>query len=189
MAAPKPLCPLCRQRLVQPIGPREADILIAGEFPGWTEIKTGVPFSDRAGNILRRELRRVGINYMACRVTNLWLHAKHPGGRSKAQKEELEIELNWHRGQLLEELKGRRAVLLLGSDVTEALTGYHVLDVAGLNLVRLPKKALLDRFAKRDTIVMAAPNPAVVYQKGQTAGELTLAFDKFAEAYNQLKGR
>src|SRR3990167_8797408 len=117
-------CPLCDKRLVNPIGPKDAAILIASEFPGWRELQTGVPFSDRAGKVLRRELQRVGLAFNMCRITNLWLHAPHPGGRKTVDREAKQEELAWHLSRLRQEMVGRRAILLLGSEVAESVTGY-----------------------------------------------------------------
>mgnify|MGYP001566956512 FL=1 len=55
-------CPKCGRMLVLPSGPVKSKILIAGEFPGFEEIRQGTPWIGKAGEILRTELMLAGVN-------------------------------------------------------------------------------------------------------------------------------
>ena len=177
------LCPHCGLQLVQPDGPAKAPILIASEHPGYREILTGRPFADRAGDVLRKVLIAEGLSYLACRVTNLWLHAVPERGRTKVSRALYVTEYEWHLARLLEEMEGRQAVLLLGSEACEAVIGLPVMDVAGLKWKPRPL------LPKQVRLLMAAPNPAQVYQKKQTSGEFTLAISKFATQWKRMEKR
>ena len=64
-------CPICSNLLVLPVGPKDASILLIGEYPGVEEVKSGFCWVGRGGEVLRAELARVGIQYEQCRATNL----------------------------------------------------------------------------------------------------------------------
>ena len=190
-------CPICKRLLlVEPDGDPKAKILIVGEYPGIEEIKAGRPWVGQAGKVLDRELELVGIPRHICRVTNLWLHAppaapktEKPKTRSAIERWEeaaaaYEPEFTFHYTRLLKEIKGRKALLMMGSDVTEALIGRPVSLVAGcfiksgrfITAVNLPK------------VTVAMMNPAIVFRSGKEGklGETRLAIQRFAEAINEL---
>lgn len=164
-------------------------MLLIGEYPGWEEIKQGVPWIGQAGKVLDQELERAGLPRDGCRVTNLWLHAPPPKPKfvepkTTAAKERrlalvraYEPEFRFHLDQVHKELRGRRAVLLMGSDVTEALLGVSVNSVAGC-FVKL----------KGVEVAVAMMNPAIVFRPGPEGklGETRLAIRRFVEAVNGL---
>ena len=184
------VCPVCKHyQLVPADGPINAKLLIIGEYPGIEETKTGHPWVGEAGKVLNRELERVGLNRDYIRVTNLWLHAppKKPTPTPPKMRAALdkwnvaqkayELEFRFHYNQMIKELEGRTAVLLMGSDVTEALLAVSVTTVAGC-------------FVKSDIlpkIAVAMMNPAIVFRTGPegTLGETRLAIQRFAEAVNE----
>lgn len=166
--AQRPKCPNCQKLLVPPAGPPKAPVLIVGEFPGWNEIQRGIPFIGMAGDILKKEFAKVGIQYSACRVTNLWQHAKVKG----------DAEFSWHLSQCIKEMRGRRAVLLMGSDCAGAFLEDGVLDVAGMKV----KSPL---FPKDVKLVMISPNPALLIH--DTVGEFRLALAKFKREIEKIK--
>lgn len=51
-------------------GPMPANIMVIGEAPGAEELRTGVPFVGRAGELLNVLLAEAGINRADIRVTN-----------------------------------------------------------------------------------------------------------------------
>lgn len=157
-------CPVCLQyQLVGPGGPASAPILLVGEFPGWQEEKMGIPFVGQAGDILRAELGRVGIQYNTCRKTNLWQH--------KPTKNE--ADLDWMISQLAAELKKARHVLFMGSECASTLFQVGVMDACGLKV----KSPLLPDNIKT---AMIAPNPASLIH--DTVGEFRMALSRFAKA-------
>jgi uracil-DNA glycosylase len=160
-------CPKCAKLLIEPFGNPTAPYLLVGDFPGYHETMANVPFAfrrkpteTRSGDILRDELNRVGISIQEALLTNLWQH----------QKDDKECDLSLHLDQLTSLFKDRTHVLLMGSDVTQALLGVKVNVVSGLN-VKVPGFAKV-RF-------WVSPNPSLVM--GQPIGELRLAFSRFAE--------
>jgi len=157
------ICPICNNLLLVPPAGPGGGILLVGEFPGWQEEKVGQPFVGSAGDILRSELARVGIQYSACRVTNLWQH--------RITKDE--GELDWHVGQLMKEAGRAKYILFMGSECAKTLFHLSVLETAGLKV----KAPWLPASVK---VAMIAPNPAIVLH--DTAGELRLSLKKFSEA-------
>jgi len=53
-------------------GPRDAKILLLGEFPGEDDIRTSLPFSGASGDELRRMLSSAGIDYDSCFTTQVF---------------------------------------------------------------------------------------------------------------------
>ena len=54
-----------RSRIVDGVGPADADLLFVGEAPGVTEDEQGEPFVGRSGDVLNEGLRAVGIDRAA----------------------------------------------------------------------------------------------------------------------------
>lgn len=153
-------CPQCNSVLVSPAGPLGAEILLVGEFPGWEEKQKGLPFVGHSGEVLKAELGRVGIQYNNCRMTNLWLHET-----SK------ECDVNYHIMNLMEEMKGRKYILLMGSETTKTLLGKGVMELSGLKVI--------GKYLPDDAKVMVAPNPASVFHA--RVGEFRMAVEKFSK--------
>ncbi|WP_435347878.1 uracil-DNA glycosylase [Haloarchaeobius sp. HRN-SO-5] len=66
-------CPeLCdsRSRIVDGVGPADADVLFVGEAPGANEDEQGEPFVGRSGDVLTEALRTVGLDRETVRITN-----------------------------------------------------------------------------------------------------------------------
>ena len=162
-------CPKCGRRLVEPSGPVKSPVLIAGEFPGVDEIRRGIPWIGRAGDILRNEMGRAGLSLERCRITNLWLHGVTD-----------DCDKDWHMTQLKKELLGRAAVLLMGSDVlAEFLPGESVMELNGLDIIspELPRSV---------RVCLVTMNPAIcMYDK---MGETRFALSRFAAAAREAIG-
>ena len=151
-------CPVCGKLLVQPNGNLKSPILIVGEFPGLEEVKRGIAFVGRTGEVLQQELARQGIQVMTCALTNLWLH----------QKDEKGCDPRWHLDQLVKQFTGRTHAILMGSDVTSAILGSKVMALAGLQ-VKIPDFPKLR--------VWVSPNPAIVFRS--PIGDLRLSIERF----------
>lgn len=149
-------CPICEYKLVPPIGPPNSTTLLVGEFPGDEEIKKGIPWIGEAGKILKAELQKAGISYTTCRATNLWMHRVNDF-----------CDINVHIDKLMHEMKGRKYMLLMGSDLAKLFFNASVSDLTGtiqtLNGVK--------------TVVCY--NPAIALHS--TIGEVRLAIRRFAE--------
>lgn len=161
------VCPICGGALVYPTGPEKAPILILGEFPGWMEMQSHTVWVGQAGTVLKAELHRVGIDYKACRATNLWMHLPSPEPK----------EIDWHRRQANAEMRGRKAILLVGSDVAKTYLGKSVSDVNGLSFK-------LKNFGNVPAV--ASINPAQLLNDDGTMGEVRLAMDRFGELVRRL---
>jgi len=59
-----------RSRIVDGVGPRDADLLFVGEAPGATEDERGEPFVGRSGDVLDDGLREAGLDRADVRITN-----------------------------------------------------------------------------------------------------------------------
>jgi uracil-DNA glycosylase len=160
-------CPKCSKLLIEPFGNPTAPYLLVGDFPGYHETLANVPFAfrrkpteTRSGDILKDELNRVGIGLQSVLLTNLWQH----------QKDEKGCDLHLHLNKLTTLFNDRTHVLLMGSDVTQALLGVKVNVVSGLQ-VQVPGFSKV-RF-------WVSPNPSLAMS--QPIGELRLALARFAE--------
>ena len=159
-------CPSCLEDGVPPSGSKEADILIIGEFPGEAEMERGRPFCGATGKVLRNELRIAGIEFTLCRVANLWLH--EPNKNENCFKAGLDI--------VLDEAKGRRAILLVGSECANVFIGKGVMEISGLQV----ESPMLSA-----PIIFAIVNPAIVFQPNRGIGEIRQGLKKFADACRQ----
>lgn len=166
------VCPTCHEQTCPPMG--HSDILIIGEFPTFKEIQDGRPFalSDNpkrylsAGNVFRKELNRHGLDFSNFRITNLWQHGPN--------KSEECFKLGYDA--VLDEAKGKKAILLVGSEVVETFTEYKVSDVSGLQV---------------DTAVFSCPivyvivNPALALHR--SVGEVRLGVNRFVNRLQEEK--
>ena len=59
-----------RSRIVNGVGPADADLLFVGEAPGANEDEQGEPFVGRSGDVLDETLRDVGLDRGDVRITN-----------------------------------------------------------------------------------------------------------------------
>jgi uracil-DNA glycosylase family 4 len=59
-----------RSRIVDGVGPTDADLLFVGEAPGATEDERGEPFVGRSGDVLDEGLREAGLARADVRITN-----------------------------------------------------------------------------------------------------------------------
>lgn len=153
-------CPNCGKLLVDPFGNQSSAYLIAGEFPGYEELRMGTPFCGKAGEILQAELARAGLSVANFRITNLWLHAMN----------EKECDMAWHLDHLTKEMKGKKAVLLMGSELSKVFFHRGIMEMSGLEVKN-------EAFPK--TRFMMSPNPALLFHG--PVGEFRLAVSRFAE--------
>ena len=161
------VCPHCnRDDLVLASGPKRAEILIIGEYPGAEEIKKGSPMVGGMGGVLRTELGRVGMDMRQMRLCNLWLH---PNNKN-------EDCLKHGKNTAIKEAKGRKIVLLIGSDTVKEFCGEKVSEVTGLKVESPYLSAPL---------VFACIQPAQVFHAG--LGELRLSIQKFAKKVKEYE--
>ncbi len=156
-----------------PEGPINADILLVADAPTQFDIKEGALWTGPGGEILRVELRRAGINYHSCRVTNLWQHVKNT-----------DCSIDVHIDTALAEMANRRAILLMGADAVSYFTGENVSDVSGLRVdASVFAKEMLP---KSVGIVYALFNPAIAIH--DKLGEIRFGMGRFGEAVRNING-
>jgi len=152
-------CPICNYRIVEPAGPLQSKILLAGEFPGYEEMREGIPFTGKTGDVLRIELAKVGISFETCRMTNLWMHEKND-----------KCNQDYHIKKFMEEADGRAFILLMGSDTSKSLFGMDIMRLSGL---------VVRSHMFPSSLIVFSPNPAIAFHG--RAGEMQLAFRRFGE--------
>jgi uracil-DNA glycosylase family 4 len=155
-------CPVCAEPICPPAG-RSEELLIVGEFPGRFEMEQGKPFASSqnfmtAGKILRKELERCGMSLADFRVCNIWLH--EPTKNENCFKAGYE--------NVLDEAKGKKAILLVGSDTVSTFTNYKVSDVTSLQI---------DSNVLSAPIIYAVVNPSLALHR--SLGEVRLGVEKF----------
>lgn len=156
------VCPACANTICPPSG-RSEDLLIVGEMPGKLEMEVGHPFATSmrfitAGKVFRKELERVGVSLSQFTVTNLWLH--EPNQNENCFKAGYD--------HVLDLSKGKKAILLVGSDVVDTFTKYKVSDVNGLQV---------DSAVLSAPIIYALVNPALALHR--SVGEVRFGIEKF----------
>lgn len=167
----RPTCPICDSQTCPPMG--HSDLLIMGEFPSYNEMQQGRPFAlsqDRkfitAGTVFRKELARMGLDFSNFRLMNLWKH------EPTKNKDCFQDGYN----SVLDEAKGKKAILLVGSEVVETFTEYRVSDVSGLQV----ESAVLSC-----PIIYAMVNPALALHR--SLGEVRHGVEKFAKRLQEEK--
>lgn len=161
-------CPNCGELICPPSG-KSSDLLIIAEFPGKLEIERQMPFATHtmyvtAGKVLRKELERLGVSLSQFRCLNLWLH--------EPNKNENCFQAGYNH--TLDEAKGKKVILLVGSDVVETFTEYKVSDVSGLQV----ESSILSA-----PIIYAIVNPALALHRA--VGEVRFGIEKFVQRLEQ----
>lgn len=75
-----------RSRIVDGVGPADAEILLVGEAPGEAEDRQGEPFVGRSGDVLDSALRDAGLARADVRITNC-VRCRPPENRDPRQPE------------------------------------------------------------------------------------------------------
>lgn len=87
-----PACERCpalvesRSRIVDGVGPTDADLLFVGEGPGANEDEKGEPFVGRSGDVLDDALRDAGLARADVRITNC-VRCRPPDNRDPTTEE------------------------------------------------------------------------------------------------------
>jgi len=75
-----------RSRIVDGVGPADADVLFVGEAPGKQEDAEGEPFVGRSGDVLDEQLRVAGLDRETVRITNC-VRCRPPDNRDPTNEE------------------------------------------------------------------------------------------------------
>ncbi|WP_436925383.1 uracil-DNA glycosylase [Halosimplex amylolyticum] len=76
----------CRSRIVNGVGPADADLLFVGEAPGQYEDEQGEPFVGRSGDVLDDGLRDAGLDRGDVRISNC-VRCRPPDNRDPTDEE------------------------------------------------------------------------------------------------------
>jgi len=111
-----------RSRIVDGVGPTDADLLFVGEGPGANEDEQGEPFVGRSGDVLDEALRDAGLARTDVRITNC-VRCRPPDNRDPTS-----AELANCRGHLEAEIKrlDPELTVTLGKVPSEHLLGRSV---------------------------------------------------------------
>ena len=114
-----------KPRKVNPIGPRNAKIVIIGETPGKTENETGIPFTGSSGHLLAQLLKQAGIDRKDCYFTTLVKYMPPNGQVSRLG--ELDLSLIKCGEELRSEISSLdpNIIVPLGEMALEAVTGLN----------------------------------------------------------------
>ena len=182
-------CPVCgSDQIVPAIGNKNSPILIVGEYPGEEELKYSKPMVGPMGTVLRQELSYLGFDIKSARRTNLWRHPPNTSplytppksiginkegkfAPTKAPPKQLSKQcLQDGIEEVIKDARGKKAILLLGDETVKIFLDKPVTKIAGL-LVKS------NYFSAK--IVVACPNPAMMFHAGKGVGEVRLALKKF----------
>jgi len=128
---------LCRSRsrIVNGVGPADADLLFVGEAPGANEDEQGEPFVGRSGDVLDEALREAGLDRGDVRITNC-VRCRPPDNRDPRKgelancRDYLETEIDRVDPEVVITLGKVPAEHLLERDVAVTGEAGDVFDVA-----------------------------------------------------------
>jgi len=124
-----------RSRIVNGVGPADADLLFVGEAPGANEDEQGEPFVGRSGDVLDDGLRDAGLDRADVRITNC-VRCRPPDNRDPHAEElancrgYLDREIDRVDPELVVTLGKVPAEHLLERDVAVTGEAGDVFDVA-----------------------------------------------------------
>ena len=123
-----------RSRIVNGVGPADAELVFVGEGPGANEDEEGEPFVGRSGDVLDDALRDAGIDRADVRITNC-VRCRPPENRDPRSDElancrgHLERELDHVDPELIVTLGKVPSEHLLGRSVAVTTEAGDVVDV------------------------------------------------------------
>jgi uracil-DNA glycosylase family 4 len=145
--------------------PKRAKVMVLGEAPGQQEEKTGILFNGRSGQLLWRELARVGIDRENVYVANA-VSCRPPDNRTP-KKAEIKACSHWVNEQV--KLVQPKFVLVLGNVPLISLTGS-----AGI------KKQRGRAFEKNGVIYLPTWHPSYVLRDDKNLGTFAADLRLFA---------
>ena len=188
-----PACERCpalvesRSRIVDGVGPTDADLLFVGEGPGATEDEEGEPFVGRSGDVLDEALRDAGLARADVRITNC-VRCRPPDNRDPTSE-----ELGNCRGHLEAEIErlDPELIVTLGKVPSE-----HLLD-RSVAITGESGDVVDARLAGESRRVLLSVHPAAtLYDRSQRdgffetiarAGELSGVGDRDGEGDGQSR--
>ena len=153
------ICPACSEEGTPPKGNKNAKYLLVFNKPYITPAVRSYKDKVTGIDVLRKEFARVGLDLAEFRMAWLWLH--EPGKEENCYFAGRDI--------VLDEAKGKQAVILVGAEPVSEFTQYSATDVYGLTV---------DTPSLSAPIVFVLPKPEGVFVRGSGIGELRLSIEK-----------
>ncbi|ELZ58197.1 MULTISPECIES: uracil-DNA glycosylase family protein [unclassified Haloferax] len=150
-----------RSRIVNGVGPDDADLLFLGEAPGAKEDEGGEPFVGRSGSVLDDALREAGLARADVRITNC-VRCRPPDNRDPTSD-----ELSNCRGYLARELElvDPELIVTLGK-----VPSQHLLD-RGVAITKESGSVVDARVGDASYRVLLSVHPAAtLYDRSQREG-------------------
>lgn len=147
-----------RSRIVDGVGPVDADVVFVGEAPGAHEDERGKPFVGRSGDVLDDGLRAVGLDRTDVRITNC-VRCRPPDNRDPTRE-----ELANCRGYLERELTAidPELVVTLGKVPAEHLLERSVAVTSEAGDIH--EVSIADKFQR---VLVCVHPAATLYDPGQ----------------------
>jgi len=161
-------CPVCEVDNCVPPNNLESSVLIVGEEPEGDDEIQGMPLVGRTGTILRQMLARMDWDLSSFGVCNLWQHKPNKNEECLAHGKQVVVK----------SAKGKKVVLLIGSDVAKEFLTKNISELNGMKVndyLKIPLSA---------PVVMAMMNPAVVFHN--VHGEIVLALQNFIREVEKI---
>ena len=110
---------LSRQNIVFGVGNKNAKIMLIGEGPGADEDRLGEPFVGRAGQLMDKAFKAVGLKREDVYIANI-VKCRPPSNRNP-EEDECEACINYLRNQVI--LVKPQIIILLGSVALKHILG------------------------------------------------------------------
>jgi len=161
-----PSCERCpelvdsRGRIVNGVGPTDADILFVGEAPGASEDEQGEPFVGRSGDVLDDALRDAGLARADVRITNC-VRCRPPENRDPTS-----AELDNCKGYLLAEIDAidPEVIVTLGK-----VPGEHLLERSVAVTSEAGDVVEVDLAGESRRVLVCVHPAATLYDRSQEA--------------------
>ena len=174
-------CSSCGKGVLFPII-RSKPYMIIKESVTGNEIQSGQVFTQTGKNkyqheenttsyYLAKEMGKVGLQFSAFSLANLYMHTPPKTGRTKESKAISQGCTQFSIDELVKVAKNMKIIFLMGAEVVKTFTGYNTSDVYGL----VCKSDLLPNVP----IIIPAPNSDKLMS--QPIGELRNALKVLAE--------
>jgi DNA polymerase len=167
-----------RTTVVVGVGSPTADVMFAGEAPGFHEDRQGVPFVGQAGALLDGLLAGIGLGRADVYIANV-LKCRPPGNRDP-----LDDEIAACEGKLVRqvELVAPRVVCTLGNFATKLLSGRPH------GITRVHGQARRRRVGEHDTVLFPLYHPAAALHNPRLRPELEADMGRLPELLRHLGG-
>lgn len=167
-------CPLFEENTFVPsFIPDEAEMVIVGEAPGATEVKTGKPFTGTSGELLNILLKHAGIKRSEVMITNVCLC--RPEGNKNPPREAVRA----CAPRLESEIQSRspKYIVALGNFAQQAILGTS----EGITKVRVGPPKSVDKYPNSQ--VVATYHPAAALYNPDVFPDIVTDFGKLNADY------